>query len=126
MHHQRVEQENFPAKKIYTLTSGGAELFHGWIASPVPSVRDMRLELLAKLHFARLICPGLETRLLHAQLDRCRARARELRRQFNDAETNLERDSMSFRIHMVEASIQWLQGMGGCLNDRMGERTDSC
>ena len=52
--HERIDQENRPAKKVFRITPEGRKLFSTWMTSPVSNVRDIRMEFFAKLYFARL------------------------------------------------------------------------
>lgn len=52
-------QENRPARKVYRLTEEGREAFLAWLHEPVPSMRAVRVEFIAKLRFFDLLdLPG--------------------------------------------------------------------
>lgn len=60
-------QENRPDRKVYHLTDQGRKEFLSWVRSPVPSMRAVRVELIAKLRFYNLLdLPRVED-LIHAQ-----------------------------------------------------------
>lgn len=60
-------QENRPDRKVYHLTEQGRKTFLSWVRSPVPSMRAVRVELIAKLRFHNLLdLNGVED-LIHAQ-----------------------------------------------------------
>jgi PadR family transcriptional regulator, regulatory protein AphA len=48
------QQDPRPAKKIFSLTSKGRGAFEEWMAAPSRGLREMRVEFIAKLYFARL------------------------------------------------------------------------
>ncbi|MCL4539855.1 MAG: PadR family transcriptional regulator, partial [Bacteroidetes bacterium] len=76
--HERVGQENLPARNIFRITPVGEEVFREWVNSPVNHVRDMRLEFLTKLWFARQVDPDNERKLIEKQLAVCREKVKRL------------------------------------------------
>jgi PadR family transcriptional regulator, regulatory protein AphA len=46
-------QQGRPARHLHTLTAEGRSMLNGWIDTPVQFTREMRLEFLLKLWFAR-------------------------------------------------------------------------
>jgi len=44
-----------PPRSVYTVTQAGADAFRQWIAEPVTAMRNVRVEFVAKLYFARLL-----------------------------------------------------------------------
>ncbi len=111
--HERLPQGGRPDRKIYDLTEAGREIFEHWIATPVPHVRDVRLQFLAKLHFARLAGPKAEKRLRRAQVRVCRDKAEGLGRRIEEAGTEIEREAYQLRLAMVDAVLSWLEGEAG-------------
>jgi DNA-binding PadR family transcriptional regulator len=106
--HERVGQENLPARNIFTLTQRGEEVFNQWLDHPVPHLRDMRLEFLAKVWFARQADPEGGRGLIEKQLVVCRERLNLLKDLQQSCRTQIEALSISFRLTMVEAAIAWL------------------
>jgi PadR family transcriptional regulator AphA len=105
--HQRSTRGRGPGRKTFQLTEAGREAFQHWVETPVVHVRDIRLEFLAKLHFARLAGRGAETRLRRAQRRVCRDKAEELRHGLEEARTEAERQASELRLVMVEAILAW-------------------
>lgn len=60
-------QENRPDRKVYHLTDQGRQEFLSWVRSPVPSMRAVRVELIAKLRFFNLLDLPRVGDLIHAQ-----------------------------------------------------------
>lgn len=106
--HERLPQGGRPDRKIFELTGAGREIFEHWVEVPVAHVRDVRLQFLAKLHFARLVGPKAERRLKRAQQRVCRERAEVLGRRVREAGTEIERQAYQLRLAMVEAVLSWL------------------
>lgn len=103
-------QENHPPRKVYQITPAGQESFLAWVRQPVPTVRAMRVEFLAKLYFLRAL--GLEgaEALLAAQEEFCRERLARLERSATQCEPQaFDRLVFDFRRRQIEAIVAWLQ-----------------
>jgi PadR family transcriptional regulator, regulatory protein AphA len=107
--HERIDQENRPAKKVFRITHEGRKLFSIWMASPVSNVRDMRLEFFAKLYFARLESRGVADKLIDDQLKVCRKNVRRLMAQIQTCNVEAERSILDYRLSMLKATAGWLR-----------------
>lgn len=107
--HERVGQENLPAKNIFSLTQKGEEVFKEWCEEPVHHMRDMRLEFLTKLWFVGQSDPEEERILVEKQLVACREKAEVLERAEDSCRTQVEALSIGFRLTVVKAAISWLE-----------------
>jgi PadR family transcriptional regulator, regulatory protein AphA len=116
--HERVGQENLPAKNIFKLTKKGMEVYKDWITTPVRHVRDMRLEFLTKLWCAQQLGDESEIVLVKGQLAVCREKIEILEDLRASSGNEIERRSLSFRLTMIHAAVGWL---GDTLN-----RMESC
>lgn len=106
--HGLVRQETRPAKKVFSITDEGRLVFLEWLRSPVMNVRDLRLEFLAKLHFARFDSPTVVADLIANQLSVCRDSRNRLRSNRAQCRTETECATLDFRLAMLEASEAWL------------------
>jgi DNA-binding PadR family transcriptional regulator len=106
--HERVDQEARPAKKIFSITDEGRLVFLGWLRSPVMNVRDIRLEFLAKLHFARFDSPTAVADLIANQLSVCRNGQKRLQKNRALCKTDTECAALDFRLAMLKATVAWL------------------
>lgn len=61
-----ASQQGRPARHLHTLTAEGRKTLDAWVDMPVQSTREMRLEFLLKLWFARRD-PDRTTSLIRAQ-----------------------------------------------------------
>ena len=100
-------QEARPPRKVYTLTDKGRQAFRAWMETPVTRGRQLRLEFLAKLHFALLESEEAALRLVSAQREACRT--------WDEAQPVEMAGPVtfpslvgSFRASQVQASIAWL------------------
>jgi PadR family transcriptional regulator, regulatory protein AphA len=107
--HERIDQENRPAKKVFHITPEGREVFSKWMTSPVGNVRDMRLEFFAKLHFARLESHAVASKLLDDQLKVCRKNVKRLVAQIESCDVEAERSILDYRLTMLHATVNWLR-----------------
>ena len=99
-----------PTRKVYQLLPKGHQTFEAWMGTPIQHMRDMRVEFMPKLYFARLLGPGAVTALLRLQRAACK---REWERM-----SNLQRergfDDMyiflvyEFRIRQIQSMLKWL------------------
>jgi PadR family transcriptional regulator AphA len=111
--HERVEQSNLPARKVFHLTGEGRGVFEDWIGSPVHHVRDFRLEFPAKLHFARKHSPKFASELVRNQVETCLNKRRLMEAAMVQCRTEIERHVLGYRIRVLDATITWLEGLAG-------------
>jgi len=107
--HERVGQENLPARNIFSITPTGQEVFGEWLNAPVNHVRDMRLEFLTKLWFARQADPDHERTLIEHQLAVCGEKVKRLEDLEASCSTEIESRSIGFRLTIVRAAVSWLE-----------------
>lgn len=103
-------QDARPPRKVLQLTATGQKAFLGWLRSPVPQGRKMRLEFMAKLYFARRLEPAAATSLIEGQRDVCREWLASLQVQAEALSTGRPFEWLvyQFRIGQVEAMVDWL------------------
>ena len=111
MRHDRVDQETRPAKKVFNITDEGRLVFLEWVRAPVMNVRDIRLEFLAKLHFAGFDSTTAVADLIASQLSVCRSSQQRLRKNRALCRTETERAALDFRLAMLAATVAWLVRM---------------
>lgn len=99
-----------PARKMLHLTAEGEAAFLDWVRSPVEHGRDLRLEFMAKLYFARqesaaaaLELTARQRRVTLEHLDGLRAKAAAL-----DAAPSYDWLVLHYRIGQLEAALGWL------------------
>ncbi len=61
-------QDTRPPRVVYTLTPSGREAFDSWVEQPVRKTREIRLEFLVKLYFARQRDAAAARTLIEEQL----------------------------------------------------------
>ncbi len=104
-------QEARPPRKVFELTAEGRAAFLEWVQTPVQHGRQLRLEFLAKLYFARR--EGYETveQLIERQRATCRGWLMEQQEMAESLPTEQLFDLLvhRFRIMQIEAMIDWLE-----------------
>jgi DNA-binding PadR family transcriptional regulator len=103
-----LDDESYPPRKVYTITPDGRRSFLAWTREPVPAIRDMRVEFLAKLYFFHTLRLDGVSALLEAQRQACRERLEQLDQGAAGAGDSFERIVREFRRRRIEASLDWL------------------
>jgi PadR family transcriptional regulator, regulatory protein AphA len=103
-----------PRRRVYWLTDAGREAVHAWLREPVPHLRDLRLEFLLKLYFARLLDPEIAGALIEGQREIVQRLIDEMERAdvrprpgVDNAFVALVRSS---RLSRARAALEWLEG----------------
>lgn len=109
-----------PPRQVYRPTTQGLAALERWLAAPVTHTREIRLDFLVKLYFARRSDPDLAARLIEDQREACRGWERRLLEQVaaldaaNGAEADraFTRTVLELRLAQTRAAIAWLDGIG--------------
>jgi DNA-binding PadR family transcriptional regulator len=101
-------QPNRPSRQVYHLTSAGRDAFLAWLHQPIPHLRHVRLEFLARLYFfRRLSLPGLE-QLVAGQKALLQTHLESVDHAVAQADDDFWRLVLEFRRGQMEAVIHWL------------------
>jgi DNA-binding PadR family transcriptional regulator len=101
-------QPNRPPRKVYHLTPHGRAAFDEWVHQTSPSLRQMRVEFLARLYFyERLSLAGLD-HLVAGQRAVCRAQLERFARLAAEPGDPFRRLVWEFRCGQLEAALRWL------------------
>jgi DNA-binding PadR family transcriptional regulator len=110
-------QGNRPPRLVYKLTDEGRAELNRWLREPVARTREIRLEFLVKLYFARRLDPGHATRLLAEQRETLHkleesfsARLTEAPKEDGDVFPRLVLD---LRLEQTRAALAWLDRVDG-------------
>lgn len=101
-------QDSLPSKRIFSLTPAGRKVFLEWLQSPVENVRDLRMELLAKIYFFHSLSLRGGEELIRAQV-----RALEKVKERIGGKRSEEKDSfnrlvLGHKWTTIDSWIQWL------------------
>ncbi len=103
-----------PPRQVYTLTETGREELLRWLREPVQHTREIRLEFLIKLYFARLLDLDLAAELVRGQLDKSRQMEAGLENHLaaSDVPTaDFGRQVLDLRLLQTRAAISWLESL---------------
>jgi PadR family transcriptional regulator AphA len=103
-------QDGRPPRKVYRITRSGRKSFRDWVKQPVPNIRRLRVEFLAKLYFSHKL--GLEgaEKLIAAQEAICQERITGIEQDLAEcAPQDFSRLVFDFRHRQIEAIIDWLK-----------------
>ena len=103
-------QDMRPPRRVFRLTSTGRKAYRDWLSRPVSHGREIRLEFLTKLYFARRAGAEWVGQLIERQRQECADWRAGLLAQ---SAANTERGSYAwlvyqFRVSQVGSMLAWL------------------
>jgi PadR family transcriptional regulator AphA len=104
-------QDTRPPRRIFRLTNAGRKAFRDWLGRPVSHGREIRLEFMAKLFFARREGPEWVSGLIARQQAECAEWRAKLLTQAaaSPGAGSFEWLVFQFRIRQVESMLDWLE-----------------
>ncbi len=106
----RLQESDYPARRLYTITPAGEAAFQAWLGSPVPTARDLRQLFLLKLHFQDEVAPEIMEKLISGQILLCRQWLDNLERERNGA-TGWRQWVFAYRVGLIDSSLNWLESL---------------
>jgi len=100
-----------PARQVHAITPPGQAELRRWLAEPVAHTREIRLDFLVKLYFARQLDPALARRLIDEQrvlLDRLATSLTERRGAIATNTDVFVALVLDLRLAQTEAAVAWL------------------
>ena len=107
-------QGNRPAKRVFAITQEGEAVFREWISRPVHSIRDMRVEFIAKLYFLRELGLAEGKGLVQKQTAVFQKTLKSIRASAA-TESDLARLLFDFRSLQIRSILSWLEECEGFL-----------
>jgi PadR family transcriptional regulator, regulatory protein AphA len=106
-----ISGEIHPNRRQYQITSVGRQTFYAWRISPVQHERDIRIEFLAKIHFALMAGPEPVLELIEDQKTICLEWMSKFQNDLLNATENqvYERIIFEYRLYHTQATIDWLE-----------------
>ncbi len=102
------------ARRVYRLTADGEGRLWEWLRSPVPALRDLRVEFLAKIHFLLELAPAEVPSLIAAEIEALeRLRDRLAHEDPPCAGSPIAECVRGFRLGQVDAALAWLRALQG-------------
>jgi PadR family transcriptional regulator, regulatory protein AphA len=113
----RVEQQQGrPDRQVHALTPEGHAALMSWLAEPVTSTREIRLDFLVKLYLSERLDPDHRFRLIEDQKRVMQNRAKRLQMQVDDPQP-LDPDNafgdmvLRLRLSQTRAALEWLDSI---------------
>jgi DNA-binding PadR family transcriptional regulator len=105
-----------PPRQVYQITDAGRQELERWLREPVVRTREIRLEFLVKLYFARRIDGDLVRRLIAEQQETFARLEESLTSQLDALDIENPADDQVFsrlvlelRVAQTRAAIEWLR-----------------
>lgn len=109
-----------PPRQVYQITDEGRAELDRWLREPVIRTREIRLEFLVKLYFARRIDKDLAARLIAEQHETFARLEESLATQLTGLERRVDLEDADFsrlvlelRLAQTRAAIDWLKQATG-------------
>ena len=110
-------QGSRPPRQVYRITAAGRGELRRWLAEPVARTREIRLEFLVKLYFARQLDPALAARLVAEQRERLQHLEASLAAQRvrldaiagEDDGRAFSRAVLDLRLAQTRAALAWIE-----------------
>ena len=104
------QQDPRPTKKIFSLTPKGRASFQEWMAAPSKGLREMRVEFIAKLYFARQKGDRDLAALIACQEKSLREELGKLKKEQKLQKADgFVRAVHTFRTNQIKAAMAWLK-----------------
>ena len=108
------QQTARPDRHLHAMTDAGREHFEAWLSEPVQATRELRLEFLLKLWFARKLDAGRADALVRDQLAVVERLIVSLREQLGHVDAGTDdgrfaRTVIELRLAQNEAARAWLE-----------------
>lgn len=107
---ERLQERDYPARRLYTITPTGEAAFSHWMTSPVPSARDLRQLFLLKLYFMNDLEPDIFQKLISDQIALCRKWLVNLESEKTRA-AGWKLNVFTYRVALVHTSLSWLESL---------------
>ena len=113
----RVEQQQGrPDRQVHALTPEGRSSLMAWLAEPVTSTREIRLDFLVKLYLADRLDPARRAQLVQDQKQVMQQRAERLQAQVDDPQPNDPDNAfgdmvLRLRLSQTRAAVEWLDSI---------------
>ena len=105
------DQRGRPARQTHAITDAGRAALDAWLREPVHATREIRLDFLLKLYFARRLDPALARTLVADQRRVCADLAASLTAQrdgLDAASDPFTRQVLDLRVAQTRAAADWL------------------
>lgn len=111
-----VPQAGKPDRHVHSITGAGRARFEAWLAEPVQATREMRLDFLLKLWFARQAGPEAAAELIGRQREILQGLVASLEGQLAERRgagdpDRFAREVLGLRLAQNRAALAWLDDL---------------
>lgn len=114
------DQRGRPARQTHAITDAGRAALDRWLREPVHATREIRLDFLLKLYFARRLDQALARTLVTGQRRVCAELTASLTAQRNGLDAGSDpftRQVLDLRLAQTTAAAAWLASVAESLDD---------
>ena len=108
---QLVEGDQYPDRKLFTITGAGISQLGNWVEIPVKRGRDMRQEFFVKLFVAKNFLPEKINNLINLQKIECANWVEEQNNLLIKEEDQFQKILIKYRKIQITGMITWLSEM---------------
>ncbi len=105
---QLIEGNQYPDRKLLTITAGGKEQLADWLASPVKRGRDMRQEFLVKLFIGKEYLPQKVHNLIKNQKSMCQKWIKDQTKLLENEKDQFQILLIKYRSMQIQTMLDWL------------------
>ncbi|MBI5034234.1 MAG: PadR family transcriptional regulator [Chloroflexi bacterium] len=104
-------QDARPSKKVFELTKVGRTAFREWMTTPARGMREMRIEFIVRLYFARMEGTAAVNELIKRQEKSLCSELESLQQASTSKDTasQFEKTVFSFRTSQIQSALTWLK-----------------
>ncbi len=102
-------QGSRPPRRVFSVTRAGEQAFQDWLRVPVPRPRDIRVEFLLKLWFARRLGPEPLAQLIDRQIAACDLYVDHLEEAIAASQDDFEQTVLRVRQRAAASTAEWLR-----------------
>ncbi len=103
-----IEGDQYPDRKLFTITPEGIQQLENWITTPVKRGREMRQEFIAKLFIAKNFFQGRIEALVDNQLALCNQWLTEQDEYLSNETDQFQILLIDYRKKQIKAMMDWL------------------
>jgi DNA-binding PadR family transcriptional regulator len=104
-----IEGEQYPDRKLFTITDAGIQQLENWITTPVKRGREMRQEFIAKLFIAQNFYEEKIELLVENQMNVCHQWLDEQDLCLINEKDHFQILLINYRKKQIQAMLEWLK-----------------
>lgn len=106
--HEIVEGQQYPDRRIFSLTPIGLQTLKDWMVTPVEHGREMRQDFLVKLFILQSYFPSRINELVQNQILICQQWKIDQELQLINETDQFQKLLISYRKMQIQSMIEWL------------------